>query len=75
MKTSAQLTFGLMSGENKIAPYAVGDVLVHRTFGRIVVVDIDRDPEAKEPEVLVCAAQTDGRTCIALPREILYRSR
>ena len=71
----SQLTFGLMSGVEQAAPYALGDVLVHKTFGRIVVLDVVRDADAAEPEVLLCAKQAAGADCIAFPREILYRSK
>jgi hypothetical protein len=71
----SQLTFGLMSGVEKAAPYAEGDILVHKSWGRVVVRSVERDAEAREPEVLLCTNLSNGTDCIAFPREIQYRSR
>lgn len=70
-----QLMFGLMSGVEKVQPYAEGDILVHKSWGRLVVKSVDRDETAAEPEVLLCIKLSDGNDCVAFPREILYRSR
>jgi hypothetical protein len=58
--------------DEKVAPYAVGDVLETK-FGRAVVTHVDSDIHG---EVLVCEKFAGG-SCVVLPRrgEVLYRSR
>lgn len=75
MTTQLTLNMGALSGIETVKPYELGDVLMHRSFGRIVVLSVVRDVEAAEPEVLMCIKQPTGAECIAFPREILYRSR
>jgi hypothetical protein len=57
-----------------VKPFSEGDIIVHRTWGWLVIKSVDRDPEACEPEILLCVKLTDGSDCITFPREILYRS-
>lgn len=58
-----------------VRPYAEGDILAHKSWGRVVVKSVVRDAEAAEPEVLMCIKLENGADCITFPREILYRSR
>jgi len=69
---NTQLVFGLMSGEVKADPFAVGDVLVTKHFGRVVVETVSEDIRGG---VFVCVRQDNGATCVVLEREILWRSR
>lgn len=73
MTTQLTLNMGALSGTETVRPFELGDVLMHRTWGTIVVLSVVRDAEAAEPEVLLCAKQATGTECIAFPREILYR--
>jgi hypothetical protein len=66
-----QLTFGLMSGEIKTDPIAIGDCLVTR-FGRVVVTMVDENIHGP---VFLCAKTDGSGECVVLPREIEYRSR
>jgi hypothetical protein len=72
---NAQLTFGLMSGVEKAAPFAEGNILVKRNGLRLVVTRVERDSEACEPEVIFGIALVGGAEVITFPREIAYRSR
>jgi hypothetical protein len=74
--SNAQLTFGLMSGVEPMAPYAVGDILVRaRDRVRCVVTQVERDPEAVQPEVMFCVRLDTGVNCVLYPRDVAYRSR
>ncbi len=72
---STQLTFGLMSGVEQVVPYAEGDILVKHNGTRVVVTQVVRDEDAKEPEVILAVALDSGHNCILFPREVAYRSR
>lgn len=69
------LNMGGLSGTETVAPYAQGDILMHKSWGRLVVRQVERDADAAEPEVLMCIKLSNGADCITFPREILYRSR
>jgi hypothetical protein len=68
----SQLTFGLMSGVEKVAPYAVGDVLVKHNSERYVVTLVDSNDNGG---VFVCVNLKSGAEAVILEREIAYRSR
>jgi hypothetical protein len=71
----SQMGLGLVTPFETVRPYAPGDVLVRALNGeRVVIESVERDAEAREPEVLVCVALNDGRSVILFPREIAYRS-
>lgn len=72
---TTQLMFGLMSGVEKVAPYAEGDILVRKRGDRVVVKGVVRDAESVEPEVLLCVSLASGNDCVVFPREVLYRSK
>lgn len=68
---SIQLTFGLMSGETKADPYAVGDILVSK--GERFVVEA-LAPETYARPALILISLVDGRQAIRFENEIDYRS-
>ena len=70
---TTQLTFGLMSGETKQDPYAVGDRLTTKYFGRVVVTHAGSDAHGRG--VFVCVRLDNGANCVVLEREILWRSK
>lgn len=72
---STQLTFGLMSGVEQVAPYAEGDILVKHNGKRVVVTQVERDSEAAEPEVILAFSLDNGANVVLFPREVAYRSR
>lgn len=69
---SAQLTFGLMSGVEQAAPFAEGDILVTKAFGRVVVHSVDDNVNGL---VFVSTRLDNGNSVLVLEREVLYRSR
>lgn len=71
----SQLTFGLMSGVEKVAPYAEGDILVKHNGKRVVVKSVVRDVDACEPEVILAIGLETGNDCVVFPREVAYRSK
>jgi hypothetical protein len=75
--TNTQLTLSTYGNphQEKVVPYAAGDILVRtKDHERVVVERVERDPEAKEPEVLLCISLVSGLPCILFPREIAWRS-
>lgn len=68
----AQLTFGLMSGVEKVDPIAEGDVIVtHKSERHVVRVVSDNIHGA----VYLTTNLKSGADCVVLEREIAYRSR
>jgi hypothetical protein len=72
---STQLMFGLMSGVEQVAPFAEGDILVRHNGTRVVVTQVERDAEAREPEVILAVSLENGANVVLFPREVAYRSR
>lgn len=76
---NTQLTFGLMSGEEKFVPYAVGDVVVKHNGRRYVITATDNADgpmrDACDQPVFVGVALDTGTEGVILQREIAYRSK
>lgn len=66
-----QLSFSTYEVQKPVRPYAVGDILQTKPFGRVVVQLVDENING---QVFVCVSLVDGRTCVVLPREIEWRS-
>ncbi len=74
MNMTTQLTmFGGKTEAEKFVPYASGDVLVTKPFGRVIIVAVYEDAVGRG--VFGCVRQADGRECMVLEREVEYRSR
>ena len=68
---SAQLTFGLMSGETKQAPYAAGQIVVCKGE-RFVIEAVE--PEAYARPALILVSLVDGLQAIRFENEVDYRA-
>jgi hypothetical protein len=65
----------MLGGQNPetVTPYAQGDILVTKPFGRVIVETADVDAAGRQ--VCVCVRLDNGATCVVLEREVTYRSR
>jgi hypothetical protein len=72
MTTMAQLNFGLMSGVEKFAPIAHGDIIVTHKGARHVVTLVDDNLDG---QVFLTVSLASGADCVVLEREVAYRSR
>jgi hypothetical protein len=66
------MNLGALSGTETVTPYAVGDILETKPFGRVVIETVDENIHG---QVFLCVSLVDGRSCVVLPKEITYRSR
>lgn len=69
--SNAQLTFGLMSGVEKVRPWAEGDVLVKHNGRRCIITQVSDDIHG---QVAICIALDNGADCVVLEREVAYRT-
>lgn len=67
-----QLTFGLMSGVEKVRPISIGDILVTHKAKRFVVTHCDEDVD--RAPVYVCVSLETGGEAVIFGREVAYRS-
>jgi hypothetical protein len=66
------MNMGARSGIEAVEPFAIGDILQTKPFGRVIIESIDDNSQG---QVFVCVSLTSGNTCIVLEREIIYRAR
>ena len=69
----AQLTFGLMSGIEKVRPLAPGDIIVTHKSKRYAISHVSEDGDTHP--VYVCVSLDSGEEAVILGREVAYRSR
>ena len=63
---------GALSGVEKVAPFAVGDVIVKADGARHVITGVDDNIHGL---VFLTVNIGTGRECVVLEREVEYRSR
>lgn len=69
--SNEQLVFGLMSGVEKVAPWAEGNIIVKHSGRRYVVTHVSDNLDGA---VLCCIALDNGAECVVLESEVAYRS-
>lgn len=70
-QTALGFSYAATHGAESSRPVAHGDVLVTSTFGAVVVTHADSDAHGRG--VYVAVRLDNGRECVALEREVLYR--